>query len=326
MDIHQCMTSSRNVLHRLWIHKKTHMTDRLSLWHDTPIKQTIIDYVTTITDENSPNYVPPSERIATFDNDGTLWCEKPTYIQLMFVIERLRAIAEDDATLRDQPTYKAALEGDLAYFGSLYPGNIPALMQMVFDTHGNMTQAEFESQALQFLNEQHHPRFGVPYKQLTYKPMIELIRYLEANDFKVFIASAGGMSFVRTVSEEIYGIPRERVIGSNLAFETQMTDAGPVLYRKPQLIEPVDDGPGKPINIELHIGRKPIVTGGNATGDIEMLWYSETARYPSLQLIVNHDDANREYAYNYTDSKVLTLAKQRGWNIISMREDWRQVF
>lgn len=303
------------------------MADQLSSWNDTAARQAIVQYVEAVTNSGSPDYVPPSERIATFDNDGTLWCEKPGPIQLLFAVDRLCAFAEDDPALREHPAYRAALDGDLAYFSTLYSENIPALMQLLFDTHGGMTQAEFETEALAFLNTRHHPRFGVPFKQVTYKPMVELVRYLQANDFKVFIATAGGMSFVRTVSEEIYGISRERVIGSNLAFETRMTADGPMLYRPAKLIEPIADGPGKPVHIELHIGRKPVLAGGNARGDIEMLWYSETTRFRSLQLLVNHDDAEREYTYaDLEDGNVLSIARQRNWVVISMKDDWREVF
>jgi phosphoglycolate phosphatase-like HAD superfamily hydrolase len=303
------------------------MTELLSSWHDTPTRQAILEFVAAVTGAGSPHYVPPANRIATFDNDGTLWCEKPTYLQLLFTIERLKEMARADAALLDKPAFQAAAEEDLAYFAGLYPDHVSTLMQIVFDTHAGMTQAEFEAQALTFLSEHKHPRYGVPFKQLTYKPMVELLRYLEANDFKVYIASAGGMSFVRTVAEEIYGIPRERVIGSNITFEPQMTDAGPVLYRKPGLVEPLDDGPGKPVNIELHIGRKPILAGGNADGDIEMLWYSETGGSKSLQLVLHHDDAEREYGYEGVSAKrIFPLARERGWTVISMKNDWREVF
>jgi len=303
------------------------MTEPLSLWNHTSIRQAILDFVAEVTDEDGPNYVPPAERIATFDNDGTLWCEKPTYFQFLFAIKRLKEMAEADYGLLEQLAYKAAASGDMDYFASLYPGNAEELMQLVFDTHAGMPQAEFETLAADFLSNAGHPRFGVPLKQLTYKPMIELIRYLEAHDFKVFIASAGGMSFVRPVAEEIYGIPRERVIGSNVSFETRMTEDGPVLHRKRGLVEPVDDGPGKPVNIELHIGRKPILACGNADGDIHMLWYSETSQYESLQLALHHDDAEREYAYEGASAaNVFALAQERGWNVISMAKDWKEVF
>jgi phosphoserine phosphatase len=303
------------------------MPAELTLWNDTPTRQTIMDYVAAVTDEGGADYVPPQERIATFDNDGTLWCERPAPIQLYFAIEQLRRQAEADPSLLDQPAYRAAAEGDLAWFGGLYPHNVKAMTEIVFATHGGMTQAEFEAQALAFLNEQQHPRYGVPFRQLVYRPMVELVRYLEAHQFRVFIASAGGMTFVRTVSEEIYGIPRERVIGSSIAFETRTTDDGPVLFRLPGLMEPLNDGPGKPANIELHIGRKPMVAGGNANGDIEMLWYSETSPYRSLQLFLRHDDDEREYAYTGPAvQRAADLADQRSWTIISMRADWQTVF
>jgi phosphoserine phosphatase len=303
------------------------MTGPLSTWYETSTRRAILDFVAIVTDKGSEYYVPPADRIATFDNDGTLWCEEPAYIQFLFAIERLKALAEADPALLEQPAYKAAADGDLAYFDSLYPADVPALLQIVFDTHGGMTQAEFEDHALAFLNSGIHPRFGVPFKQLTYRPMVELVHFLHENGFEVFIASAGGMSFVRTVSEEVYGIPRERVIGSNISFETRMIDGQPVLFRKPGLIEPVDDGPGKPVNIELHIGRKPILACGNANGDIEMLWYSETGAARTLQLVLHHDDAEREYAYEgVAADRIFPLARQRGWTVISMKNDWREVF
>jgi phosphoserine phosphatase len=302
------------------------MSEPLSLWNKTPTRQVILDFVAAIVTPSSPDFIPPAERIATFDNDGTLWCEKPAYIQLLFGLQRLKEQAATDPALLAQPAYKAAAAGDLAYFDSLYPENITELMKLIFDTHAGMTQAEFEAQAITFLSQAIHPRYGRPFKQLTYQPMIELIRYLEANEFKVFIASAGGMSFVRTVSEEIYGIPREQVIGSNVAYETRMTDAGPVLFRKPGLVEPISDGPGKPVNIELHIGRKPILAAGNADGDIHMLWYSQTSPCRSLQLLLRHDDSEREYAYDAGAEKAQQLAAVRSWHVISMQEDYLRVF
>ena len=302
------------------------MAEALSLWNNTPVRQSILDYVTTIAMPGSPDFVPPAERIAVFDNDGTLWCEKPAYIQLFFAIQRLKELAAADPALLSQPGYKAAASGDLAYFGNLYPGNLAELEKLIYDTHAGMTQAEFEAQAVAFLSQAIHPRFGVPFMQLTYQPMAQLIHYLEAHDFKVFIVTAGGMSFVRPVAEEIYGVSRERVIGSNISFETRMSDVGPVLYRKPGLIDPVGDGPGKPVNIELHVGRKPILAVGNADGDIHMLWYSQTSPYKSLQLLLNHDDGEREYAYDRGAEKALQLAAEHKWQVISMTKDFIQVF
>jgi phosphoserine phosphatase len=298
----------------------------LSLWNNTPTRQVIAEYVSAVTTPGSPDFVPPAERIATFDNDGTLWCEKPAYIQLFFALQRLKALAAADPALLEQPGYKAAVENDMAYFNSLHPGNLTELRKLLFDTHAGMAQAEFEAQALAFLSQDSHPRFGIPFKQLTYQPMIELIRYLERRDFKVFIATAGGMSFVRTVSEEIYGISRERVIGSNTTFDPRMTDQGLVLVRKPGLIEPIAEGPGKPVNIELHIGRKPILAAGNSDGDIHMFLYSQTSPYKSLQLLLHHDDAQREYAYDGGAEKALQLAVEHNWKLISMQQDFSQVF
>lgn len=302
------------------------MSSSLSLWKDTPTRQAILDYVSAVSTPGNPDFVPPAERIATFDNDGTLWCEKPTYTQLFFAIQRLKELADADANLLQQPNYQAAANGDHGYFVGLYPEKLTEFRHVLFDTHAGMQQADFEARVIRFLSEEVHPRFGVPFKRLTYQPMVQLIRYLEAHDFRVFIATAGGMSFVRPISEEIYGIPRERVIGSNITFETRMTDQGPVLYRRPGLVDPIAEGPGKPVNIELHIGRKPILAAGNADGDLHMLWYSETHAYKSLQLLLQHDDAEREYAYNKGAEKALRLAAEHGWLVISMQQDFIQIF
>jgi phosphoserine phosphatase len=264
--------------------------------------------------------------VATFDNDGTLWCEKPAYIQLFFAIQRLAEMAEADPAFLDKPAFKAAAMGDMGYFASLYPGNIPALMEAVFDSHAGMSQKEFEGLAYRFLSNSRHPRFGMPYKQCIYQPMLELIEYVRAHDFKVFIASAGGMSFMRTVSEEIYDVPRENVIGSNVTFEVGRQDGQLILCRKPGLVDPPDDGPGKPVNIELHIGRPPILAAGNSDGDIEMLEFAESSGLPYLNLLVHHDDALREYAYDNGAEKALQLAGERGWTIISMKDDFARVF
>jgi hypothetical protein len=186
--------------------------------------------------------------------------EKPTYIQLFFAIERMKQLAEADPKLLNQPSFKVAATGDLAYFSKLDPrngGNVKELMQTIFDSHAGMSQDDFMLIAKEFLKIARHPRFGKLYKDLTYKPMIELVRYLSDKDFKVFLASGGGMNFMRTVSEEIYNIPRERVIGSNISFKTRLIDEGPVVFQRTGLVDPIDDGPDKPVNIELHIGCKP---------------------------------------------------------------------
>ena len=215
------------------------------------------------------------------------------------------------------------------YFARLDPhagGDVQELMQVIFDSHAGMPQDEFVPMVREFMATAKHPRFGVPFKQMVYQPMVELIHFLHDNEFKVFLCSAGGMTFMRSVSEEIYGISMERVIGSNISFETKMTGDGPVVVRKPGIIEPIDDGPGKPINIELHIGRKPIIAGGNSDGDLHMLWLAQTGSYPSLSLLVHHDDAEREYEYDIGSEKTLQMAPERGWNVVSMKDDWKSVF
>jgi phosphoserine phosphatase len=302
------------------------MVDKLRFWNDAVTKLTILNFVETVTDKSSPKYVPPSERVATFDNDGTLWCEKPTYIQLFFTLNRLKQMAEADPKLLKKHAFKAAVQDDMNYFAKLYPNDIPSLMKIVFDTHQGMSQKEFKELAYEFLTNTNHPRFGVPFKQCIYQPMVELMHYLRDNDFKVFIASAGGMSFVRTVSEEIYDLPRENVIGSNIAFEMEKIDNRIVLMRKPGLVEPFDDGPGKPVNIELHIGRSPIIAVGNANGDLEMMEYAESNDGPFLNLLLRHDDVEREYSYDTGAEKIQQKARERGWTIISMKNDFNKVF
>lgn len=305
------------------------MSEILSLWNETPSKKAIIDYVNTIINPESADFVPETERIAILDNDGTMWVEKPMYVQLFFVMDRLKQMAEADPALLDQPHFKAAIKGDLIYFFGLDPhagGDFKELMKTVFDSHAGMSQDDFMLMAKEFLETAKHPRFGMLYKDLTYKPMVELAHYLDDNGFKVFLASGGGMSFLRTVSEEIYNIPKERVIGSNISFETRMTDEGPVIFRKKGLVDPLDDGPGKPVNIELHIGRKPILAAGNSDGDLHMLWLARKSGQRSLSLLLRHDDAKHEYAYDEGSEKTLQMAKERGWIVISMKDDWKKVF
>lgn len=305
------------------------MSEILSLWKETPAKEAIIDYVNAITNPKSADFVPETERIAILDNDGTMWVEKPFYIQLFFAIDRLKQMAETDPKLLNQPYFKAAATGDLAYFARLDPhagGDVRELMNIVFDSHAGISQDDFILIAKEFLETAKHPCFGMLFKDLTYKPMVELVRYLGDNGFKVFLASGGGMSFMRTVSEEIYNIPRERVIGSNIAFDTRMTDEGPVIFRRRGLVDPIDDGAGKPVNIELHIGRKPILAAGNSDGDLHMLWLAQKSGYRSLSLLLRHDDEKREYAYDEGSEKTLQMAKERGWIVVSMKDDWKTVF
>jgi phosphoserine phosphatase len=302
------------------------LNTELPSWNDTPANATILDFIEQTTDRDSQSFLAPADRVATFDNDGTLWCEKPAYPQFVFAMQRLKQLAVETPELATQPAYKAAIEDDLSYFTKLYPGDVPNLMKVLFDTHAGMRQEEFKLMAVEFLSNVQHPRFGVPFKECTYQPMVELIRYLQANEFKVYIVSAGGMSFVRSVSEEIYNIPKENVIGSSISFEVGKEEDRLVLLRKPGLVEPMDEGPGKPINIELHIGRPPILAAGNSNGDIEMLEFAESSGKPFLNLLVHHDDSKREYAYDEGAERALRLADDRGWTVINMRNDFRHIF
>lgn len=302
------------------------MIDFLPSWTDSKAKQTILNFVRAVTDISSPDFTPPAERVATFDNDGTLWCEKPTYIQLYFSLQRLKELSRADASLLEYPAYKAAAADDLSYFAGLYPDNIAALIQIIFDSHANMSQSEFQHMAYEFLSTARHPRFNLPFKQCIYQPMVELLHFVRDHGFKVFIASAGGMSFVRSVSEEIYDLPRENVIGSNIKFKTAQEDGRLVLLREAGLIEPIDDGPGKPVNIELHIGRPPILAVGNANGDLEMMQFAQSSGKPFLNLLLRHDDADREYAYDHGAEKIQQAANQNDWTMIRMQQDWKTVF
>lgn len=303
------------------------MTDALSLWRDTAIKQAILEFAGNVTDENSSYYRPPAERIVTFDNDGTLWCERPAYIQFEGAFAYLAEKAAADRSLRDKQPFKAAYENDREWLG-MYLSNekIPELIAMMLQTVAGETQGEFESRTRAWLQTARHSRFGLRFKELTYKPMVQLLDYLRTHDFRVFICSGGGMDYVRVVSEELYGVPRENVIGSNLKLTWEYRDEGPVLVRQAGIVEPFNDGPGKPVNIQLHVGRPPILTAGNSNGDIAMMEFAAGGNWAYLNLLLRHDDAEREYAYDDSAEQAQQAAQERGWTVISMKNDWHKVF
>jgi hypothetical protein len=303
------------------------MTIPLSSWHDSATRKTILDFVAGVTAVDTPTYIPPAERIATFDNDGTLWCERPLYIQFIGALDFLADLANADPTLRDRQPYKAAFEKDMAWL-SVYTSNekIPELVGMLIHSAAGETQDEFEARALGWLQNARHPRFNTLYTELVYQPMVELLDYLRAHDFRVFICSGGGMDYVRLVSEALYGIPRENVIGSNMKLTWEYQDDGPVLIRQAGLVEPFNDGPGKPVNIQLHVGRPPILTGGNSNGDLAMMEFAAAGIRPYLNLLVRHDDDEREYAYDDSAETVQQAALSRNWTTISMKSDWRVIF
>jgi len=289
--------------------------DGLASWNDTATRAAIVDFVARVTTEGGPDFVPPSERIATFDNDGTLWCEKPLYVQADFILRKWRAMAEADASLAQEQPYKAVVEDDRAWLGAL-TDHVPELVQGVSEAFGGLTTEAFEAEAVEFFENVRHPTLGVAYTEAVYAPMRELLAFLESHEFRVFICSGGGRDFIRPVSERIYGIPRERVIGSSAPLELREG----ALVRTAGVEQPIDDGPGKPVHIWARTGRRPLLAGGNADGDVEMLAHSRFA------LLVHHDDADREFAYTSGAEKSLEAAAAHGWTVVSMRDDWATVF
>jgi len=301
----------------------------LRSWNDTKTKQIILDYVASVTDKNSPDYVLPAERIATFDNDGTLWCEHPIPVQFQGALDGLTMLVEKkpNLRLRERPLYKAATEKDLAWFAPyLNNERLPELVGMLLQAAAGESQSEFESRISAWLETARHPRYKKPYKKMAFVPMVELLDHLRANDFRVFIVSGGGMDFVRLFSEEIYGVPRENVVGSNLKLEWEYRDGVPELVRQAGLVEPYCDGPGKPINIQLHVGRPPILAGGNTDGDVAMLEFAAASGKPYLNLLIKHDDDEREYDSDASAKIAQKTAKERGWTIVSVKEDFKTIF
>jgi phosphoserine phosphatase len=289
-------------------------TDLLPSWNDGSAKTTILEFVRSVTQPGDA-FVPVPERIATFDNDGTLWCEKPMYVQADFLFRRWREMAEADPAKRQEQPYKAVVEGDREWLARILD-HVPELIKGVTAAFGGITTAEFEAAARGFFASASHPTLGVPYPDVAYKPMRELLALLEAHDFQVYICSGGGRDFVRAVSEAIYGVPPERVIGSATMIEYRDGD----LYRTSGVEQPIDDGPGKAVHIWTRAGRKPVLAGGNADGDVQML---ETARLP---LLVHHDDAKREFAYDAGAETALAAANDHGWTIVCMKQDFATVF
>ena len=304
----------------------TASTGFLTSWNDGETKQAIIDFVNEVTAKNSPNYVEPADRIATIDNDGTLWCEQPV-AQAMFALDGVKKRANKHPEWREQQPFKAALEGDLAYLEQDYHKGGKGVMQITAVTHTGMTQKVFSDSVTDFFKSARHPKFNVPYTAVAYQPMLELLDYLRSKDFKIYICSGGGIQFMRVISDEVYGIAPENVIGSHGKAAFELRDGKWAIVKKPE-IGLINDMAGKPVGINLHIGRKPILAVGNVRsgGDIAMLTYCQSNTLPSLQILVNHDDAEREFAYAEKDNASLNAAKENGWHVVSMKNDWKQVF
>ncbi len=308
------------------------MTSELTSWNDTFTKQTIVDFVTAVTIPGSPKFVPQEERIAVFDNDGTLWCEKPMYIQLDYFLQKMAEQAENEPKLRTQQPWQAAWEKDFTWLGGVitkhYQGDdsdFRTFIGGVLTLAKDQPVEKIEAAAKEFVEKNRHPTLDLPFRDCVYQPMLELLRYLEAYGFTNYIVSGGGRDFMRGFADDLYGIPRERIIGSTVTYRFVETDHEVAIVQQPKL-DGIDDGPGKPIQIWNVIGRRPILAAGNSNGDIEMLKFAQASGKPFLNLLLLHDDDNREYAYEQGSEQAVQLAEERKWLAISMKNDWRQVF
>ena len=307
--------------------------DPLPSWNDGPAKHAILKFVKDTTDRNSPSYVEQRDRIATFDQDGTLWTEHPLYAQAMFALDRVGKLAPQHPEWRQQQPFKAVLEGDRQAMGNFTEAD---WLQIIAVTHAGMSTKAFNGLVAQWLATAKAPRFNRPYTDLIYQPMLEVMRYLREKGFRTYIVTGGGQAFVRAYSEQVYGVPPEQVVGSSIVTKYQQIDGKPVLMREPKVFF-VDDGPGKAVGIDLFIGKRPIAAFGNSTGDAEMLQWTQAGEGVRLMMLVHHDDAKREYAYGpagglpethvgtFSD-ELMAQAKKGGWIVISMEKDWKRIF
>ncbi len=303
-------------------------TDPLPSWNDGAVKSAITDFVARVTREGSADFVPVDQRIATFDNDGTLWTEQPYYFQLAFAIDRVKVLAPGHPEWKTQQPFKALLQNDMA---ALAASGEKRLLAIVAATHAGMPVEEFSKTVLDWVATARHPRFNRPYTELVYQPMLELMAYLRANNFKTFIVSGGGIEFMRPWTERVYGIPPEQVVGSSGVVKFQIGPDGKPVLMKEAKVEFIDDGPGKPVGINRFIGRRPIFAFGNSDGDLQMLQYTAGGSGARFMGIVHHTDAAREYAYDRQSKigkldKTLDEANKRGWIVTDMKKDWKKIF
>jgi phosphoglycolate phosphatase-like HAD superfamily hydrolase len=305
--------------------------DLLPSWNEGATKAAILEFVESVTRPGA-SYVPPADRIATFDNDGTLWCEKPMPVQFDFILRRLSEMAQADPGLRGRQPWKAAYERDYGWFGTVinehYAGNdanLGTLMAGIFAAYEGISVEDFEAKSGAFLRTAQHPTLGRGYLQCVYLPMVELLGYLAANGFANYIVSGGGRDFMRPVSQEVYGIPRDRVIGSAATFQYTSDDRGGTITHKAEA-DVLDDGPQKPIRIWSRTGRRPLIAGGNSNGDIPMLDFTWHPGKPSVRLLLLHDDGQREFAYTSGAEQALERADKSGWTVVSMHDDFKVVF
>ncbi len=301
--------------------------DPLPSWNEGAAKQSILHFVEQVTTQDGAGYVAPLDRIAVFDNDGTLWSEKPFYFQLAFALDRVKALAPQHPEWASQQPFKAVLEDDMAGF---LAGGMKAIIEILVATHGGDTTDEFEQTVRDWITSARHPTTGLLYTEMVFQPMLELLRFLRANDFRTYIVSGGGIEFMRAWVEGVYGIPPEQVIGSSIETRFEMRDSGPVLVRIPK-VEFVDDGEGKPVGIHKFIGRRPILAFGNSDGDLQMLQWTAAGAGARFMGLVHHTDAKREWAYDRDSAvgrldKALDEARERSWTVVDMARDWQVVY
>lgn len=299
----------------------------LPSWNDGPAKSAIIDFITRVTQVGGPDFVPAQDRIAVFDNDGTLWTEQPLYVQFVFALDRVKTLAPQHPEWQSEEPFRSVLAGDIK--GALASGE-KGLVKLMMATHAGMTTDEFARIVTDWLATARHPELDRHYTDLVYQPMLELLAYLRGNDFKTFIVSGGGVEFMRTFSEQVYGVPPEQVIGSTIKTTYEIRDGTPAIVRLAE-VDFIDDGPGKPAGIQRSIGRRPIAAFGNSDGDLQMLQWTTSGNGPRFGLIVHHTDAEREFTYD-RESKVGTLdmaldeAATRGWTVVNMKRDWKTIY
>ena len=309
------------------IHPAT-AADPLQSWNAGPTKQALLNFVERVTQPQSPQFVGPTERIAAFDNDGTLWCEQPMYVQAQFVVDRVRQLSPEHPEWRTQQPFQGILAGDP---GAVAASGERGIVQLVMATHAGMTTDEFQQTVVNWMTTARHPRFGRPFTELTYQPMLELLRFLRANGFKTYIVSGGGVEFIRPWVERVYGIPPQQVIGSSIKLQYELSDAGkPEIRRLPE-VDWLDDGPGKPAGIQRALGVRPILAFGNSDGDREMLEWTAAGPGARFVALIHHTDATREWAYDKTSEVgkldvALQEAHNKGWTVVDMKADWNRVF
>jgi phosphoserine phosphatase len=307
--------------------KNTIATEPLASWNDTPTKAAIVNFVQRVTEKDSPDFIPIDQRIATFDNDGTLWSEQPAYFQTFFIIDRIRSLSAEHPEWETREPFASAIKGDLKAVAAC---GHQGLLELTMATHAGMTTEQFDQIVKDWIDFAKHPQKGLLLKDMVYQPMLEMLDYLNANGFKTFIVSGGGIDFMRPWTQEVYGIPPEQVIGSSLKTKFEIRDGRSVLVRLPEM-NFVNDKAGKPVAIHHHIGRRPVMAFGNSDGDLEMLQWTSDQVLPNLAVIIHHTDAEREYAYDRQSAigrldKAMDVAKQKGWPVVDMKLDWNRIY